>query len=265
MKKHLIYQVKLGNNPLYDWCINSVKNYAESIDCDHIIQTEPILRITPDDKTTNRSKESIEKNGGFLPIFEKEVAFNYLDDYEKILILDGDIYVKPEAPNIFYALPPSFDFGAVVECDMPITEEHRRKVLSYSKGQYTQLAAECKDWVYSPTHGFPFHNMGLMLLNSASFKQYLKGMTPEQFIRQEKFKRFVDGIGNWKWSTDQTLLNYWIRKEQMRIKNLNWKWNALYKGVKDDKLKEAYFVHFFLSEHKIKGKSFIQLEKEIGV
>ena len=53
----------------------------------------------------------------------------------------------------------------------------------------------------------------------------------------------MDGIGAWKWSTDQTLLNYWIRKEKMTIKNLNWKWNALFTAIDNSKIKEAYFVH----------------------
>lgn len=44
------------------------------------------------------------------------------------------------------------------------------------------------------------------------------------------------------------MLNTWIRKEKMNIKRLDWKWNALYKGVRDDKIKEAHFVHFFLKD-----------------
>jgi hypothetical protein len=65
-------------------------------------------------------------------------------------------------------------------------------------------------------------------------------------ITRPEFKRFVDGIGNWKWSTDQTLLNYWIKKEKMKVKNLSWQWNALYTAVEDRRIKEAHFIHFFL-------------------
>ncbi|KKK74935.1 hypothetical protein LCGC14_2878800, partial [marine sediment metagenome] len=35
----------------------------------------------------------------------------------------------------------------------------------------------------------------------------------------------------------------------MKTKNLDWKWNALFKGVRDEVLPESYFVHFFLSNN----------------
>ena len=71
--KRLIYQVYTGKrSALYDHCTQSVKEYADRIGSEYIIQREPILRIAPDIFTTNRSRESYEKYGGFLPIYEKE-------------------------------------------------------------------------------------------------------------------------------------------------------------------------------------------------
>ena len=69
--------------------------------------------------------------------------------------------------------------------------------------------------------------------------------TSKEFISRQEFKMFVDGMGPWKWSTDQTLLNYWIRNERMNIQKLNWKWNALYTAIDNKKIKEANFIHFF--------------------
>ena len=31
-------------------------------------------------------------------------------------------------------------------------------------------------------------------------------------------------------------------------KYLDWKWNALYTAIPNNKIKEAYFVHFFLKD-----------------
>ena len=72
--------------------------------------------------------------------------------------------------------------------------------------------------------------------------------TGKEFVTRPEFKRFVDGMGAWKWSTDQTLLNYWIKKENMAQQELSWKWNALYTAIPDKNIKEAYFVHFFLKD-----------------
>jgi hypothetical protein len=34
----------------------------------------------------------------------------------------------------------------------------------------------------------------------------------------------------------------------MAVKKLDWRWNALYKGVEDKYLKDAHFIHFFLKD-----------------
>lgn len=243
--KRLIYQVSVGTpSNLYEYCTNTVKNYAEKYKIDYIKQTEPILKILPDINNTNRSKEAISKLG-YLPIYEKENAFDYLDRYDQIAIIDSDIMIRENSPNIFNELSSEFDFAGVVEREMPITPEYKKKIYHYSKGQYGPL--NNVDWKWDE-FGAEFMNMGLMLFNK-SLQQHLNGQTAHEFITREEFKPFVNGLGNWKWSTDQTLLNYWIRKEKMRIKNLNWKWNALYRGVRDEEIKNAYFVHFFLKDH----------------
>ena len=97
-----------------------------------------------------------------------------------------------------------------------------------------------------------------------SITTYLRGDSGKQFIQRPEFKDFVDGIGPSKWSTDQTLLNYWIYKEKMTVKNLNWKWNALYTAVIDYYVKEAYFVHFFLKDKlPQKGEDVDQLMRDV--
>ena len=256
----LIYQVYVGKRSrLYDWCTKSVKEYAERIGADYKCQTQPLLRIKPDIFSTNRSKESYEKHGGFLPIYEKENAFEHFPDYDQIAIIDADIYIRPDAPDIFFELEPEYDFGAVVEATMPMTPEYRQKILNYSRMQYGTLKMP---WSYDDVFGFPFMNMGLMVLNKKNFYQYLNGQTPREFIQRAEFKHFVDGMGPWKWSTDQTLMNWWIRKEQMNIKKLDWKWNALYTAC--TRVREAHFVHFFLKDKlPNRGENIEQLEKDI--
>jgi hypothetical protein len=243
--KRLIYQVYVGKrSKLYDHCTESVADYCKKYNIDHLIQRKPILRIKPDVFMTNRSKESYEKHGGFLPIYEKENAFSYFKDYDQICIVDSDIWIRPGSPNIFEDVNPNSDFSGVIESSMPILTWYRKKITNYSRMQYGSLKI---DWQYDDKTGFPFMNMGLMMMNK-SFAQYLNGQSPKQFIERPEFKQFVDGMGPWKWSTDQTLLNYWIRKEKMTVKNLDWKWNALYTAIDNTKIKEAYFVHFFLKD-----------------
>ena len=243
--KKLIYQVYTGKrSDLYDHCTQSVKEYADRIGAHYLIQREPILRISPDIFTTNRSTESYEKYGGFLPIYEKENAFAYLDSYDQIAIIDADIFVRPDCDEcLFSASGTDCDFAGVIERTMPITHEYQAKIHNYSRMQYQHRGlAELFDW---NNLGADFYNMGLMVINK-SISKYLRGQTPEQFIRRPEFKNFVDGMGAWKWSTDQTLLNYWVKKERMIVNNLDWKWNGLFTA--NTNIKECNFVHFFLKD-----------------
>lgn len=255
--KQMIYQVYVGKkSQLYDFCVDSVARYCKKYNIDHIVQKTPILRIAPDPFSSNRSKEATSKHGGFLPIYEKENAFDYFDRYDQIAIVDADIYIRENAPNLFDELG-DHDFAAVCEREMPLTNQYIAKIENYSRMQYSTL--KDVDWKWNK-FGAEFFNMGLMVLNT-SFKTYLKNQTSKQFLDRWEFKRFIDGLGAWKWSTDQTLLNWWIKKEKMNVKHLPWQYNALYKGVFDEKIPDSYFVHFFLRDKlPERGETISQIE-----
>ena len=261
--KTLIYQVYTGKRKkLYDFCTASVKAYADRIGADYVVQRHPILMIKPDIFQTNRSTESYGKYGGFLPIYEKENAFAYFRSYDKIALIDGDIYIRETAPNIFDEISSDYDFAGVIEREMPLNDQYLQKIGNYSRMQYQTI--KNVDWKWNK-HGAEFFNMGMMLMNK-SMGDFLNGETPAQFLRRPRFKPFIDGLGPWKWSTDQTLLNTWIREEKMRLKHLDWKWNGLYNAVPNDKLQEAHFIHFF---HKtvlpMEGENIEELAKLVNI
>jgi hypothetical protein len=235
----LIYQVAVGEVPdFYEPCIDSVREYADRIGADHHVQCRPKLRIFP--LNSQRSENALRL--GYLPIFEKENAFAWLEEYDQVAIMDADIFIRPEAPDIFEAAGDA-DFAGVLERDLPLTDPYREKVRKHSQGQFINLTTV--DWQWN-SDGAAYYNMGLMVLNR-SIAKYLNGETPEQFIRRPEFERFVNGEGHWKWSTDQTLLNWWVKKSGMQTRDLDWRWNALYGAVRPETLKAAHFVHFFLS------------------
>lgn len=245
--KTLIYQVYTGRRSrLYDACTYSVAEYAERIGAEYIQQRQPILMIKPDVFQTNRGKDSYEKHGGFLPIFEKENAFAYLSSYDKVAIIDADVYVRPQcSDSIFDEMDPQSSFAGVLERDMPLTKQYQAKIANYSQMQYgSKNLAGLFNWESATAN---FYNMGIMVLDK-SIGNYLNGDTPQQFLRRPRFKAFVDGIGPWKWSTDQTLLNVWIKEERMPVTNLSYKWNALYTAVHSEMIKDAHFIHFFLKD-----------------
>ena len=89
--KRLIFQVSVGKpSKLYTTCIDSVADYCKKYSIDHIVLTEPKLKIRPDPSRTGRSLQAVEKLG-YMPIYEKENAFEYFDRYDQIAIVDSDI------------------------------------------------------------------------------------------------------------------------------------------------------------------------------
>lgn len=246
--KTLIYQVCLGkesNSKLYKECIDSVARYSEKQNIEHYVQRVGKLKIKPDLFVTNRSENSYMKHGGFLPIYEKENAFDLLDEYDMIAIIDADIYIREWAPNIFNDMHPDNAFGCVFEREMPITSEYQQKIINYSRMQYGNLQSNATD--FRPNNlGFEFANMGMIVLNCKKFKPFLNGQSAKEFLTRQEFKDFVDGQGAWKWSTDQTLLNFFLKKYKVPVQHLHWKWNGLYGA--NTRISECDFVHFFLKD-----------------
>ena len=240
--KRLIYQVYVGaRSKLYDTCTASVREYAKRIGAFYVCQEVPFLFIRPDPFTTNRSKEAVDRLG-YLPIYEKENAFDLLGEYDQIAIIDSDVWIRSDAPSIFDDVLPGVDMAAVVEREMPITTEYVNKIINYSRMQYGPIAHKMP--VNLTATGYPFCNMGVMVLN-ASARKKMRADSAKQFIRRPDFKDFVDGKGAWKWSTDQTLLNYWMMTET-NWQPLDWKWNGLYGA--NTRIEECHFVHFFLKD-----------------
>lgn len=262
--KTLIYQVYVGKtSKLYDHCTASAKKYAEKIGADYYCQRDPILKIVPDPKFNNRSAEAVQKLG-YLPIFEKENAFDLLGKYDRIAVIDSDVYIRDSAPDIFSEID-GYEFGAVCEREMPIHHQYKAKIINYSRMQYEGVHkqhVQHPSLNFKPNNlGYEFFNMGVMVLD-ASIKKYLNGQTAKQFLDRPEWKPLVGGMGAWKWSTDQTLLNIWIKMEVMKVKHLDWRWNGLFTA--NTRIQECHFVHFFLKDKlPHRGENVQELMKHI--
>jgi hypothetical protein len=141
--------------------------------------------------------------------------------------------VRSVAPDIFQAAENA-DFAGVLEQDLPLLPQYEKKVRNYARDQYGDAATA-------------YFNMGVTVWN-ASMRGYLLGQTPKQFIERPEFEPFVNGEGKYRWSTDQTLLNTWVRRTGMRTRPLDWRWNCMYDYVVPTALRlHPYFIHFALA------------------
>lgn len=265
--RDLIFQVSLGKpSRLYQLSQATIANYAKEVGADYHLLTEPILRIAPDPRRSGRSREATEKYGGYLPIFEKANAYDLLrasngEGYDRIAIIDSDVWARPGAPNIFEELG-SADFAGVRERDQPSNEKHLRKLPRFSKNMFGPLSDVSWDW--DQRGCADFHNLGVMVIGNG-FKDRMEGQSAREFLRRPEFQKFINGEGFLRYSTEQTLMNWWMRKSGVRMKNLSWKWNALYSAIPNERVREAHFVHFFLRDKlPSKGENVEALERIIS-
>ena len=239
--KRLIYQVYIGNRKnLYDTCVDSVKRYCEKYNIEHKVQTKPILKIKPNIFQNNRPPHITRL--GYLPILEKENAFDLLPEYDQIAIIDSDVYITENAPNIFDFIDDESSFAGVPERDLPLTAEYAQIIRNYSDRHYKDIAGKSGSDFEPNSLGYEYFNMGVMVLNK-SFHNYIN-MPVKKWLEKDEFQPFINGYGNWGWTQDQTLLNWVIRSRKIPFNRLDWKFNALIRAVKKERISESYFVHF---------------------
>lgn len=231
--KCIIVQVAVGEvRPLYEKCMLSVQQYCQRHGYEYWVIREPILKVRP--QRSCRSANALRL--GYLPIYEKQNALGLLEDYERVAVIDADVYIRDTAPDIFEELHTAH-FAAVPERRMPVIGPYAKKLDGYEVAQYGPLKGV----------GLPFLQMGVMVFGNA-LRRFLNNQTPREFLRRPEFQPFINGEGAWRWSTDQTLMNWWIRSAGVKIANLDWKWNALYGVLQPGCIREAHFVHFFLAD-----------------
>lgn len=254
--RNLIYQVNIiQGEDTYADCIKSVAAYCKKYDIEHIVQTEPLLKIKP--KTNYRNQKYLESPNDsnnrfhtvhvpYLLIYEKENAFDLLHSYDNICILDRDILIRHFAPNIFDEIE-DYEFAGVLENDLPalpgkISDFFPRSRKRLSIQQFYPLKDEA-DFKWT-INGASYYNCGMMLLSN-KIKRHFEKENARYFLGRKEFERFIEGENYWYLSTEQTLINFWLRKYKIKTKDLSWKWNAFY-GILDMKtINEAFFVHFF--------------------
>ncbi len=234
--RRLIFQVAVGEVPdFYAPCMASVEQYAYRVGAEYFALGTPELRIVP--KNSQRSENALRL--GYLPIFEKEWAFNYLGRFEQVAIIDADVFVRSHAPDIFKEAEGAH-FGGVRECDLPLQDQYEKKIKNYARDQYGDAK-------------FPFYNMGVTVWHETVLR-FLRGESPKQFIERPEFEKFVNGEGKYRWSTDQTLLNTWVRDSGMTRVNLDWRYNCMYDYVVPTALRmHPYFIHFALASKMPRG------------
>lgn len=270
MSKNLIYQVYCGpNNPLYNVCIDSAKRYCNIHGIDHIVQKDPILKILPQknpsldlnilqkrDHNSNPKRLIDVLQLGYWSEFEKFNAFDYRHKgYDNICMLDADIYIKDNSPNIFNEIG-NYNVAAHYTMNKPLpSKEHVVFIQKYYEQNYGFLR-NFVNLPYVRIHGIDVINIitnSLMIVQSNFLNRVFGDCGVSEWLKKEENRIFIDRIDSIEYSGigDTVLSNFWIWKNGICAKQIDWRFNLYYRHtlheirqVHEAMLERAFFVHF---------------------
>lgn len=193
MSKNLIYIVAIDgpttipNSDYAKYSIDSWEKYCDKYGIDLLVLTESNPNIT-------------------YPIWNKELIYMYGKKYDKIGIVDSDTIIKPDAPNIFDLFESDEFCGVNDLCDL--------------------------NWLLSSIeqrqHFFPGVNLDLnKYLNAGVLffgNKYLSIFEDLYWFYQENSRK-IDSIKGG--GREQTLLNFVIQSNDVKVRLLDPSWNLL--------------------------------------
>lgn len=91
MSKNVIVTIMTGFDPSYRFALNSFREYARKIGAD--------LKVIKSPQVTLKGLSRF--NFSKMAWAQKFLLRNYLGQYERVLYVDADIIIHPEAPNVF--------------------------------------------------------------------------------------------------------------------------------------------------------------------
>ena len=195
--KNIVFQVNIKgvrHKPEFDLSTQSWKKWADKNDCEVLVLDQFI-----------REQDYMKAN------WQKWFIFDLLEpnniEYDQILVVDADTIVHPDCPNFFEETEHKF---CVVRND-GCFEWVLRSIEKYKDFLFKDLDVDA--WEY--------FNSGFVILNK-KHKPFIK----------EVLKWYDDNVDNINWaeenikaSTEQTPLNFLVKKHNVEMKHLSERYN----------------------------------------
>lgn len=155
------------------------------------------------------------------PNYEKWRCSSILEHYDRVLYLDADVMPTAKSPNIFEQHPEGFwAVNEMHEARSPFEKKLERDfgVLSDMYGKV--------EW------DGKYFNSGVMLIGQDCWRMF------------SDLKHIISGDIMF---TDQTRLNYLLKRHNIEFNELDPKWNAFHsmRAIYNIELDDAYFLHFY--------------------
>lgn len=157
---------------------------------------------------------------------EKFQLYDLLADYERILYLDADILVHPEAPNVFDRVP---------EAALGVVNEQLNEEAPKREQEWRRMQRRLGKLEHTPHRYF---NAGMLVASRCHRELF-------------NYKELDFAAGRWP---DQNTLNYHVRKMELPIHWLDPEWNCMPvfgEHFSDpEKRHVSWFIHYAGEEAK---------------
>lgn len=209
-KRHAIVSLRIPQADWVELTEPSVQRYAERHGCDVVNLREPRLDLTV--LRWRRRWRNLH--------LEKFQIHDLLEDYDRILYLDADVLIHPDAPNLFDRVPENA-FGAVNE-QLGLEAPKREQEWRWMQRRLGRL----------PNTPHRYFNAGVMLFS----RQH-------QELFAHRGRRFAAG----RWP-DQNTLNYYAQREAVQMCWLSEEWNCMpvfgESFTQAERRRNAFMVHY---------------------
>ena len=193
----VVFQINIHGhraNPSFEISNDSWSKWCKKNDIAHFVLTEPLYDLEY-------------MNANWHKFFCIKLLENEGIEYDQICIVDSDTLIHPDAPNFFNDTENKF---CAVQND-GCYEWVNRSIKSY--GEQLFEGVELHPWNY--------FNSGFMIINK-SHKDFIEKLY--DFYTENRDK-IVDCQEKFKVGTDQTPINYLIKKHNVELKLMSNKYN----------------------------------------
>ena len=140
-------------------------------------------------------------------MFEKFQTMDYLDRYDRVLMLDADALMSPHCPDVFEAVPEEA-IGGVFE---DVGSRAKSRSMEIAKIKELAIDPRLGDWRTG------YMNSGVMVL-SRCHREALTLDFNDVMVRDVSLRRVFP---------DQNVMNYLCRRSGWPIVDLGYKWNHM--------------------------------------
>jgi hypothetical protein len=185
-----------------------MQRYAGRCGADFFVIAEPLLA----------------QRVGLPPRYEKFQLYDLLERYERVLFLDNDILVSPDAPNVFDLVPDGV-FAASSE------ETFSRVRLDI---ELTQQALGAIDW------RSPYFNTGVMVASAGHRPLF-------DPVREELLQWNTFSMADARYhpaGEDQAYLNYLINAHAVPFQDLGYRFNHTRVRTDTHRRFHSHFIHY---------------------